>query len=206
MCIAVQYVYQCYSCHSTVVKDLHHGPRYPCPYAVASGCGPGGGDSSSSVSLLGCCPSGLVWTSQRRRCCDDIDPRAAVNLQGGDEYRYFLLRSEKLCLLCEVQYEMRHLGIHAESEVLDIPPPPPSVAATLPPSSPSPSSAEGSKATVAGQSCPRYWGEPDHCHRRYRRRQGQSARYLSRRRQKVKCDVSPGSDDSEDEEEGGALL
>ncbi|KAK8011052.1 hypothetical protein PG990_010017 [Apiospora arundinis] len=85
------------------------------------------GGGGGCVPHLDYCP-GLVWESQRRRCCDDIDPRAATNLTDGNDYPYFLLRSEKLCLWCEVQDEMRQSGVHAESDVLEtttIPAPPP---------------------------------------------------------------------------------
>ncbi|KAK8090546.1 hypothetical protein PG994_000051 [Apiospora phragmitis] len=137
MCFAVEYVYQCYSCHSTVIKDLHHGPRWPCDLVMTNDPGGGGG-----FPLLGCCPTGLVWTSQRRRCCDDIDPRAATNNgEDSDQYRYFLLRTEKVCLWCEIQNEIHELGIHAESEVLGATiPSPASAPAPTPTPSPTPSS------------------------------------------------------------------
>ncbi|KAK8080164.1 hypothetical protein PG997_007982 [Apiospora hydei] len=216
MCIATQYVYQCYGCHSTVIKDLHHGPRYPCPLAMTTGPGPGRG-----VPLLEYCPSGLVWTSQRRRCCDDIDPRAA-NTKDDDAYRYFLLRSEKFCLWCEVQNEVRRLGIHAESEVLD----PPAAAdpnsrarTSVPTTSPTPPSSTRPSAAASGKSSKKkisakvksrkkiacgcytykYWGEEDH--RRYHLRQEEEEEARSKAKP-----VCGSESDSDDDDEGGAPL
>ncbi|KAK8128027.1 hypothetical protein PG984_009135 [Apiospora sp. TS-2023a] len=181
MCIAIQYVYQCYSCHSTVIKDLHHGPRYACSLVMTTGAG------------LGSCSTGLMWNSHRRRCCDDIDPRAAADSnnsgQGDEEYRYFLLRSEKLCLFCETQHEIRQLGIHAESEVLDC--------TTGPTTSPTPSSpaSNGWNLTACGCSAATYWGEADHRRRYHHRQEANDAN-------------NDGDDDSDDDddEEGGAPL
>ncbi|KAK8051600.1 hypothetical protein PG993_002985 [Apiospora rasikravindrae] len=198
MCIAIQYVYQCYGCHSTVIKDLHHGPRYPCPLAMTTGPGPGRG-----APMLGYCPSGIVWTSQRRRCCDDIDPRATNINKGDDEYRYFLLRSEKFCLWCEVQDEVRRLGVHAESEVLD--PPAPATCHTPSSSSPSPcpsAAVSGRKKIACGCYTYEFWGEEDH--RRYHRRQKEEARGKG----KASCNSVSDDDeaDDDDDEEGGAPL
>ncbi|KAK7927546.1 hypothetical protein PG985_004544 [Apiospora marii] len=193
MCIAVQYVYQCYSCHSTVIKDRHHGPRYPCPRVMTTA----GAGLDAAVPLLGHCPTGFVWTSHRRRCCDDIDPRAAAHSNSGSKgesgYRYFLLRSEKLCLWCEVQYEIRQWGLHAESEVLDT-----TTGLTTPvPTTPAPSfrASDGENLAPCGCSTLTYWGEADH-RRRCRHRQ----------EEEEEENEAGDDDDDEDDEEGGAPL
>lgn len=178
MCIAVSYVYQCYSCHSIVIKDLLHGPRYLCPLVMTTDH----------------CPTGLVWNAQRRRCCDDIDPRAAADSDDSKgEYNYVPLRSEKLYLWCEVQYEIRQLGVHAESEVLDT-----TTTTTTTPTSPVPSqlTASGGNRTACGCSTSTYWGEADHrrrCHH-------------SEEAKEEEEDVVDEDDDDDDDEEGGAPL
>ena len=191
MCIAVQYVYQCYSCHSTVIKDRHHGPRYPCPLIMANGAG------LNAVPLLGHCPTGFVWTSHRRRCCDDIDPRAAAHRRNGSKgeggYPYFLLRTEKLCLWCEVQGQIRQLGIHAESEVLDTTTTGPTTSASTTPA-PSFRASDDENLTPCGCSIFTYWGEADH-RRRCHHRQDEEEE-----------DGDDDDDDDEDDEEGGAPL
>ncbi|KAK7982157.1 hypothetical protein PG988_004395 [Apiospora saccharicola] len=143
---------------------------------------------------LGSCSTGLVWNSHRRRCCDDIDPRVAAdsnNSGQGEEYRYFLLRSEKLCLFCETQHEIRQLGIHAESEVLDC-----TTGLTTTSLTPSSPTSNIGNLIACGCSAATYWGEADHRRRYHHRQEANDANN----------DGDDNSDDDDDDEEGGAPL